>query len=316
MSDSLFKTKQVKIDTLGKYLREVREKLNLDIKTVSMLTQIKPVYLEHLEANEYDKLPADVYIRGFIKNLSQLYRVDEQALVEQFEKEHGFTNAHERRAILHPQKVWLTPRMLILIISGILFLGAFIYIATQISSVLTPPKLTINEPAGDSTITGNSIVVSGIAEIGSDVAINNQAVLLDPNGQFNENVILSQGVNTIEVTAKNKFNKTSTIVRKINADIPKDNPMPAAQPINLTLQIGPNPAWVSIEADGIEVQRGTMLAGSSKTFTAKDDLVLTSANAGSTQIIYNGKDLGKLGREAEVIRNVEFSSTNSQLAPQ
>ena len=312
MSDPLFKTKQVKIDTLGNYLKQIREKLNLDIKTVSMLTQIKPVYLEDLEAGAYDKLPADVYIRGFIKNLSQIYRVDEQAMVEQFEKEHGFTAAHERRAVLHPQKIWLTPRMLILIISGVVFMGAFVYVATQIRSVLTPPKLVINEPVGDETVKGNSIVVSGVAEVGADVAINNQAVFLDQNGQFNENVILSNGLNTIEITARNKFNKAATVIRKINAEVPQNTPPPTSLPINLTLQIGPNPAWVSIEADGVVVQRGTMLAGSSKSFSAKSDLVLTSANAGSTQVIYNGKDLGKLGRESEVVRNVEFSSTQSR----
>ena len=98
MSDALFKSKIVKIDTLGDYLKKIREKLNMDIKTVSILAQIKPIYLENLEAGAFDKLPADVYIRGFLKNLSQLYHIEEQALIEQFEKEHGFAAAHQRRA--------------------------------------------------------------------------------------------------------------------------------------------------------------------------------------------------------------------------
>ena len=312
MAETLFKTKQVKIDTLGDYLKTIRGKLNLDIKTVSLLTQIKPVYLENLEAGAYEKLPADVYIRGFIKNLSQLYHVDEAAMIEQFEKEHGFTTAHMRRLSLKVSKVWLTPRRILLIASVLVFLGAFIYVASQIRSVLAPPKLTIDQPAADETVSGNSIVVSGSAEIGSDVSINNQAVFLDQNGQFNENVILGSGLNTIEITAKNKFNKVSVINRKINAELPKSVPAQEQLPVNIVIQIGPNPAWVSIEADGVVVAKGTMLAGSSKSFSAKQDIVLTSANAGSTQVIYNGKDLGKLGRESEVIRNVEFSSTANQ----
>src|SRR5581483_7014637 len=111
---------------------------------------------------------------------------------------------------------------------------------------------------------------------------------------------------------KNKFNKVSTVTRKIVAQIPKEQPPTAtpALPVNITIVIGPNPAWVLIEADGITVQRGTMLAGSSKTVSAKDNVVLTSDNAGSTQLIYNEKDLGKMGREGEVIRNVEFTSEN------
>jgi len=311
MAEALFKSKSIRIDTLGDYLKKIREKLNLDIKTVSLLTQIKPVYLENLEAGAYDKLPADVYIRGFIKNLSQLYRIDEEALIAQFEKEHGFAQAHTQRALLHPPKIWLTPRLVIIVASVLVFLVAFGYVASQISSVLTPPKLAIAEPVNDQTVSGNSIVVAGDAEIGSDVFINDQAVFLDKNGQFNENVILSEGLNTIEIKAKNKFNKVSTVTRKINAQIQKPTVATVQLPINLTIQVGPNPAWVSIEVDGVAVQRGTMLANSSKNFSAKQNIVVTSANAGSTQVIYNGKDLGKLGREGEVIRNVEFSSQNA-----
>jgi cytoskeletal protein RodZ len=308
MVEALFKSKPIKIDTLGEYFRQVREKLNLDIKTVSLLTQIKPVYLENLETGNYDKLPADVYIRGFIKNLSQVYRIDEQMLVEQFEKEHGFSKAHARRAILNPQKTWFTPKVLVIISTILIFLAAIGYVASQVGSVLTPPKLNVTEPNGDETINGNSIVVAGTAEIGSDVSINDQAVFLDQNGQFNENVILNDGLNLIQIVAKNKFNKISKVARTISAQIAKATVTTAALPINLTIAIDPNPAWESIEADGVTVQRGTMLAGSSKTISAKDNIMLTSANAGSTQVIYNGKDLGKLGRESEVIRNVEFSS--------
>jgi hypothetical protein len=122
-------------------------------------------------------------------------------------------------------------------------------------------------------------------------------------------VILSEGLNMIEIVAKNKFNKVAKIERKISAQLPKPSVLaPLDLGLNLTIQIGPDPAWVSIEADGVVVARGTMLAGSEKTFSAKDNISLTSANAGSTQVIYNGKDLGKLGRPNEVIRNVEFSS--------
>jgi cytoskeleton protein RodZ len=81
-------------------------------------------------------------------------------------------------------------------------------------------------------------------------------------------------------------------------------------PINLTIVIGPDPAWVSIEADGMTISAGPCLQVQQNNF-AKNNIVLTSANAGSTQVIYNGKDLGKLGREGEVIRNVEFSSQSS-----
>src|SRR5437763_1168220 len=90
MATTLFKTKAVKIDTLGEYLQQVRNQLNLDLRTVSLLTQIKPSYIEQLEKADYSSLPADVYIRGFLKSLATLYRIKEQILIDQYEKERGF----------------------------------------------------------------------------------------------------------------------------------------------------------------------------------------------------------------------------------
>ncbi len=312
MPNPLFKTKSVNIQTLGDYLGQIRLQLNMDVKTVSLLTQIKPQYLEQLEAGNWTALPADVYIRGFLKSLAQLYRVQEQVLIDQYDKEYGFGQIKKPLARESRFQFSFTPRTIIIAVTALLSLGAVAYVASQISSVLTPPLLELNEPTGDGTIQGTSIIFSGQAEVGADVFINEQAVLTDRNGQFNENLILSPGLNVIEVVVKNKFNKESRITRRISAEVPIIKPDTPTSAINITLEIGPNSAWIYMEADGIVVQRGTMLPGSTKTITAQENIILTSANAGSTKIIYNEKDLGKMGREAEVIRNVEFNSTPTQ----
>jgi hypothetical protein len=305
-ANPLFKTKAVKIDTLGEYLSQIRHQLNLDIKTVSILTQIKPSYIEQLEAGDYISLPADVYIRGFLKSLATFYHIKEQLLIDQYEKERGF-EAPKPKDMALEQKFSLTPKTLILGLSLLVGLGALGYVGNQIRSVLVPPYLSLEEPSSDQSITGNSIVFSGKAEPGAEVFINNQPVILDSLGQFTENLLLSPGLNIIEVTEKNKFNKVSKITRQITSQ-PQTAPVPPKQAINLTINIGPESAWVYMESDGVVVQKGTMLAGSSKTLSAKGEIILTSADAGSTQVIYNGKDLGKLGRSGEVIRNVQFSS--------
>ena len=313
-STTLFKTKTVKIDTLGEYLAQIRNQLNLDLKTVSLLTQIKPSYIEHLEIGDYHALPADVYIRGFLKSLATLYRIKEQILIDQYEKERGFSagggSAFGGEVLKNTKtksKFSLTPKTIIFGVSLLVALAALGYVANEIRSVLAPPYLSVTEPSTDQTIAGNSVVVSGKAEAGAEVFINNQPVLTDSSGQFNENLLLSTGLNVIEITEKNKFNKVSKVTRLITSQPEKVAELPK-QAVNITIQTGPNSAWVYLEADGVVIQRGTMLPGSVKTVSAKNEIILTSADAGSTQVIYNGKDLGKLGREGEVIRNVQFSS--------
>ena len=304
----LFKSKPIKINTLGEYLASIRNRLNFDIKTVSMLSQIKESYVLDLEAGNYDKLPADVYVKGFLKNLAAVYHIKEEVLIEQYEKEHGFepkqTNDNKTVSLL--STINLNPKVLILGITVFFGLLAVIYVGSQVRSVMAPPLLELTEPFSDTTVSGGSIILTGRAEVGSDVFINNQAVLTDKNGQFNENLILSPGINVIEVVAKNKFGKVSTITRRINAEV-VTAVLPETLPVVVTIEVGPESTWIYLEADGVVVQRGTMLPGSSKTVSAKQDILLTSANAGSTKVVYNGKDLGKLGRNGEVVRNVEFS---------
>lgn len=308
MPKALFKQKSIKIHTLGEYLTEVRNQLNLDIKTVSVLAQIKPEYVSGLEKEIWSSLPSEVYIRGFLKRLAEVYKINEQSLLDQFEKQQGFgVIKHEQKKIQN-YKVSFTPKTIIFGVSVFIALIAVGYVFLQIRSVLAPPVLQITQPPADTKILGNSIIVSGIAEVGAWVSINNQAVLIDKNGQFTENLILSPGINVIEIVAKNKFNRESKVIRQVNAENAQETSISSILPVNVTVEIGPESTWIYMEADGVVVQRGTMLSGSSRTVSATDEIFLTSANAGSTKVIYNDNDLGKLGRPGEVIRNVEFNS--------
>jgi cytoskeletal protein RodZ len=133
-NSALFKTKTVKIDTLGEYLMSVRNQLNLDVKTVSILAQIKPSYLESLEAGDYAKLPAEVYIRGFLKSLSQLYHIKEQILTDQYEKERGLEPVAVAIVAKNQKLFAFTPRTIIIGVSALLGLAALLYIGNEIRS--------------------------------------------------------------------------------------------------------------------------------------------------------------------------------------
>lgn len=307
MDNTLFKSKPVKITTLAEYLKQIRTQLNLDIKTVSLLAQIKQIYLENLEAGNFKALPAEVYIRGFLKSLAAIYTVSEKQLIEQFEKEYGFEVKGVPIEDKKELRIKFTPKTIILIISIVLVLGALGYIGSQLRSVLAPPYLEVIEPAFDSDLSGARLEVLGVTEIGSDVTINKQVVVVDKTGKFSENLLLQSGLNIIEIEATNKFGKSSKVIRKINAEIPSILLL-SKEGVTVTVKIGPESAWIYLEVDGVMVTRGTMLAGSERTVSAKKEILLTSANAGSTTVIYNGKDLGKLGRPGEVVRNVEFAA--------
>jgi hypothetical protein len=64
-----------------------------------------------------------------------------------------------------------------------------------------------------------------------------------------------------------------------------------------------------IQADGKEVFRGTMLAGTTQTFNATDTIIVSTGNAGATQLVVTNrvvqnKDIGSLGAPGEVRRDI------------
>ncbi len=54
------------VDFDGKFLKEIREYKNVSLEKMSEMTRIMKTYLLYIENDEYAKLPATAYIRGFV----------------------------------------------------------------------------------------------------------------------------------------------------------------------------------------------------------------------------------------------------------
>ncbi len=66
----------------GRSLKEIREKLGIDLKTVSSETKINMKTLEWIEEEALEHLPAPVYLKGFLKAYAKVLNLDPQKLVE------------------------------------------------------------------------------------------------------------------------------------------------------------------------------------------------------------------------------------------
>ena len=50
----------------GDFLRKIREYKNLDLERLSDMTKVSRMYLQGIEMEDFGKLPAPVYVRGFV----------------------------------------------------------------------------------------------------------------------------------------------------------------------------------------------------------------------------------------------------------
>ncbi|HYW75780.1 MAG TPA: RodZ domain-containing protein [Gammaproteobacteria bacterium] len=69
----------------GHQLSTAREAKGISLETVSESTGISRKVLEALEANEWDKLDAPVYVRGYLRKYARMLGLDQEALVSSYE---------------------------------------------------------------------------------------------------------------------------------------------------------------------------------------------------------------------------------------
>lgn len=78
----------------GAYLRHHRLVSGLTLEQVSVETKVRPNLLDSIEKEEWSKLPATVFVRGFVLQVARLLRMDEPeqlaaAYVEKMRIERG-----------------------------------------------------------------------------------------------------------------------------------------------------------------------------------------------------------------------------------
>lgn len=68
----------------GALLREVREAMGIDLRAIAERTKIGMAYLEAIEEENVRKLPATVYVRGFLVQIARMLQLDEERVVDTY----------------------------------------------------------------------------------------------------------------------------------------------------------------------------------------------------------------------------------------
>jgi len=70
---------------LGELLTRAREKLSLSQKDIATRLNLKEEYIVALDANDFDKLPAPTYVRGYIRSYARAINLNADSLINLYE---------------------------------------------------------------------------------------------------------------------------------------------------------------------------------------------------------------------------------------
>ncbi|MFA5197397.1 MAG: helix-turn-helix domain-containing protein [Patescibacteria group bacterium] len=297
---------------LGEKLAKKRVALGYSIRDAEKATRIRADYIEDIESGKYDRLPPDVFVKGFIKSYAEFLKLDPKKVMQLYQRERGLIENVKKASAEKPTskrikkpRIVITPKTVI--ISLIIFAALTIvaYIGWQVRILTAPPKLTVSSPVNNTSVKTDSIAIEGVTDPGATLYINDVEVGVNQDGDFKEKISLQNGVNQIKIRAQNKLGRYNELSRIIVAEVKNTLPANTAPAgIELKLNVGPKSASLQIEIDGKKVTDKAIiiLPGVSQTYKAAEKITVSTNNGGSVRAVVNGQDIGALGKDNETVK--------------
>jgi len=211
---SNFQKKRIsKTQILADKLRKTRLEKNIALEKVQEAIKIQTKYLEILESGQYDQLPGDIYAKAWIKLYAEFLELDSKELLADYSIEKNISNKIEiiekrgKKKKLFKFNI-LKPKFLKFFFITLIITGLLGYLGWELFNIISPPKVIILEPTNNSRTTENTLAIIGKTESEVELTINDEIILLDSEGNFNQNINLAIGLNNLQISAKKKHSKT------------------------------------------------------------------------------------------------------------
>lgn len=249
--------------SVGQALQQARIDARLTIDEVSTSTRVRVPIVQAIEDDDFSRCGGDVYARGHIRTLAREVGLDSQALVSQYDAEHGG----------RPQPT-AAP--------------ATLFEAERIRPERRRPNWTAAMVAAIVAVVG----FVGFTLVGGEGG--------DSKPSTAEESPSSKPSQTSKPSPSKSADPTSTPADPKPTD--SAIAAAPADKVTVQMTAEQN-VWISAEDhNGRLVHEGVLQKGKSKTFTDDERLNLVLGNAGGVKLYVNGKEVKDVGEDGQVQR--------------
>ncbi|MBU1110262.1 helix-turn-helix domain-containing protein [Patescibacteria group bacterium] len=205
------------MNTIGQLFKETRQKKKLSVKDTADQLSITTNFLLALERDDYRALPAEVYLKGFVRRYAQFLNIDEERALALFRRDY---RQQKLVAAAPPQPLKkrsfsFTPNILVGTAISLTILVFFVLLFWQYRNYTGKPFLIVTSPTDQSTLYQNYVEVTGQTDIGVRLLINGQEAEVQEKGAFAVAVGLQPGVNHLTIIAYSKAGKETIVKRQV-----------------------------------------------------------------------------------------------------
>jgi cytoskeleton protein RodZ len=309
---------------LGQLLREAREQKGVSFEEVEEATRIRQKFLQALEEEDYGALPAETYVRGFLRTYATYLELDPEELMATYEgrKDEGKV-ALPQPGFFQPMDIsmaapsWLTPDLVIgaLLIVVLVAFGSWAvwhYLPPTIKTQLLSWRATATTTPSPTATT--SIVMPSATLLVAPTMTPTTVPTATPTEMPTATpTLLPTVVVAVEPTSTPTSIPTSTptsVPTSTSISTPSSTPTSAAPTDTPTPRVSAGIevelniveyAWLRVLVDGEEAFVGSLEAGTTRTFRGRESVALRCGNAGGVEATVNGEPLGLLGERGQVV---------------
>lgn len=213
-----FTKKNLNDTGLGAKLKAAREFRQINVEVAARRLNIRLEYLLAIEGGRFDRLPAGLYSKNYIKDYAALlgFPTEETKkwVAENLEITNETINPFSQK-IVRRKEFMVFPKLIKNLILGFIFLACLLYLAFYFKKIIFPPFLEVYQPSKNIKISENFIEIKGITEPEAELSINGETILNTSRGDFSTSINLKKGVNNIVIKAKKKYSGEALILRQI-----------------------------------------------------------------------------------------------------
>ena len=313
------------IEDFGSYLKSERELRGVTLDELHSKTKIPVRYLEALEKNQFDELPEEVFIRGYIRSVSNVIGAQEDEVLSTYMDMHKIpclTDTSDQSTSNIKHLKFDTQFIFLLSIAVLILLGTMFGINILIQN--------FNKDATESTIEEFSKTQKEIKE---ESPLNLPAVNSKTNNistaltihkspfktlRSGPKIPIEESSNTLATKPLSDFENLSSTVNSENSDkkiIPrgpsnisgKQNTVSASSsanekifPLKLSIKVKGD-IWFNIRVDDSPVESFVVSKGSDKIFYGNKEYLLNVGNKNLIELTLNGKSISIPNRNKDDI---------------
>jgi cytoskeletal protein RodZ len=255
-------------DKVGDVIRKERVTRRITVETIAKDLKLNAKYIKALESNEYDSLPADPYVRVYLRSLAKYLSLNPEEILKKFYDERGLGSEHYKRESTAKIKVSMTEKeesrspllitalILIAILIGFSFFASKKgWINTSSGKILTVPNKVAPTPVKNDSIADDSLFSGAPVQVADSVEMNEAEVAVQPT--------------------------TTT---------PATAVVDTTQQLRLKLEVSGDSVWIQVFSDG-KSWKNVVYKNQSRDFTALDSFNIHVGNNSLVKYNLNGKQL-------------------------